>query len=99
MNNFIDSRIMEVDKGIEEFQYDLLTKDIKKDFHIITYYLAEKLPDNVLFDLKDWKILEFNENTILIESNDRKWYIKIHNIYSYDDKLCIEYTFYTIREK
>lgn len=95
----IRPEVMEVMKGHEELPFELLTKDIKKDFHIITYYLAEKLPDNVPFNLKDWQIKEFNENMIVIYSNDREWLIKIDNLYSYDEKIGIEYIFYTIREK
>lgn len=95
----IRPEVIEVMKGHDELSFDLLTQDIKKDFHIITYYLAEKLPDNVPFNLKKWNIEEFNEDTIVINSNDREWLIKIDNLYSYDEKIGIEYRFFTIREK
>lgn len=90
--------VMEVMKGHEEIPFKALTQDIKKDFYIITYYLAEKLPDNVHFNLARWEILEYNENSIVVSSNGREWIIKLENIYTYDNKLGIEYVFYTIRE-
>ena len=89
---------MEVMKGNEEIPFEYLTKDIKKDYYIITYYLAEKLPTSVPFDLKKWEILEFNEDTITIHSNNRGWIVRLNNVYSYDEKIVIDYTFYTIRE-
>jgi len=90
--------VMEVMKGNEQIPFNALTQNIKKDYYIITYYLAEKLPDNVHFNLKKWDIIEYNENSIVVNSNDREWVIKFDNIYTYDEKLCIDYTFYTIRE-
>lgn len=90
--------VMEVMKGNEQIPFKALTKDIKKDYHIIAYYLAEKLPDNVHFNLKKWSIVEFNETSIVINSNDREWVIKFENIYTYDEMMAIDYIFYTIRE-
>ena len=94
----IDSRVMEVMKGNEEIPYSVLTKDIKKDFYIIVYYLAEKLPDNVPFNLSKWEIEEFSEDTIVVKSNKREWVISLDNVYSYDEKIVIDYRFFTIRE-
>ena len=94
----IRHEVMEVMRGHEEIPIDNLTQDIKKDFHIITYYLAEKLPDNVPFDLSKWEIREFNEDTIVVYSNEREWTIVMDNLYSYDNKIGIEYRFFTIRE-
>ena len=94
----IDSRVMEVMKGNEEIPYSVLTKDIKKDFYIIVYFLAEKLPDSVPFNLSKWEIEEFSEDTIVVKSNNREWVISLDNIYSYDEKIVIDYRFFTIRE-
>ena len=94
----IDSRVIEVMKGHEEISFDLLTQDIKKDFYIITYYLAEKLPDNTPFDLGKWDITDFNENTIVVQSNEKEWTIVLDEVYSYDNKIGIEYRFFVIRE-
>ena len=98
MKTNIDSRFVQLMKGTEEIDYDLLTQDIQKDFKIIVYYLAEKLPTNVPFDLGKWEILEFSEDTILIESNDKLWSISLDQVYSYDRKIVVEYRFFTIRE-
>lgn len=98
MKTNLDSRVMEVMKGNIEIPYSNLTKDIKKDFYIITYFLAEKLPDNVPFDLGKWEIEDFNADTIVVMSNKRRWVIQLDNVYSYDEKIAIEYRFFTIRE-
>ena len=90
----IEHRIIEVNKGHEEIPFTYL----KKDFYIIAYYLAEKLPDSVPFDLSNWEIIEYSEDLIVLLSNDKEWSIKLHQIYTYDEKLCIEYTFYVVRE-
>ena len=94
----IRPEVMEVMKGEEQIPFKALTKDIEKDFYIISYYLAEKLPDSVPFNLKDWKIVEYNEDTIVLNSNKREWIIRIMNLYSYDEILTINYIFYTIRQ-
>ena len=94
----IRPEVMEVMKGHEEIPFEVLTKDIKKDFYIISYYLAEKLPDNVPFDLGKWEIKEFSADTIVLLSNKREWVIQLDNVYSYDEKIGIEYRFFTIRE-
>lgn len=94
----IRPEVMEVMKGKEEIPYSNLTQDIKKDFFIISYYLAEKLPDNTPFDLGKWEIKDFNEDTIVLFSNKREWVIQLDNVYSYDEKIVIEYRFFTIRE-
>ena len=94
----IDSRVMEVMKGHIEIPYTDLTQDIKKDFYIITYFLAEKLPDNTPFDLGKWEITDFNEDTIVVLSNGREWTIVLDNVYAYDNKIGIEYRFFVIRE-
>tara|TARA_R110000822_G_scaffold270014_1_gene393052 strand:+ start:307 stop:594 length:288 start_codon:yes stop_codon:yes gene_type:complete len=94
----IEHRIIEVNKGHEEIPFTYLTQDLKKDFYIIAYYLAEKLPDSVPFDLSNWEIIEYSEDLIVLLSNDKEWSIKLHQIYTYDEKLCIEYTFYVVRE-
>jgi len=94
----IDSRVIEVMKGHIEIPYSNLTQDIKKDFYIITYFLAEKLPDNTPFDLGKWEITDFNEDTIVIFSNGREWTIVLDNVYAYDNKIGVEYRFFVIRE-
>ena len=94
----IRPEVMEVMKGHEEIPFELLTQDIKKDFYIISYYLAEKLPDNVPFNLGKWEIKEFSADTIVLLSNKREWIIQLDNVYSYDEKIAIEYRFLTIRE-
>ena len=94
----IDSRVMEVMSGSEVIPFKVLTKDIKKDFYIIVFYLAEKLPDNIPFDLGKFEIVEYNETTIVVNSNKKEWTIVLDNIYTYDDNLGIEYRFFTIRE-
>lgn len=95
----IRPEVMEVMKGHDEIPFENLTQDIIKDFNIITYYLAEKLPKNTPFDLGKFDIVEFNENMIVVQSNDIEWLIKLENIYNYDNKLGLEYIFYTIREE
>jgi hypothetical protein len=94
----IDERVMEVMVGTEEIPYDLLTQEIKDDFHIITFMLAEKLPSSVPFDLGKWEITEYAGDQIIVYSNERLWYIKLDMVYSYDEKLVIDYRFYVIRE-
>ena len=94
----IRPEVMEVMKGHEEIPFEVLTQDIKKDFYIITYYLAEKLPENIPFNLGKFEIKEFNENMIVVNSNEREWLIQLENIYTYDEKLGLEYRFFTIRE-
>ena len=94
----LDARVIEVMKGHEIIPYDVLTQDIKKDFYIITYYLAEKLPDNTPFDLGNWTITDFNEDTIVVHSNDKEWTIVLDEVYSYDNNIGIQYRFFVIRE-
>lgn len=94
----IDSRFVEVMSGSEEIPFTNLTQDIKKDFYIITYFLAEQLPENTPFDLGKWKIVDFNEDTIVIHSNGREWTIVLDNVFAYDNKIGIEYRFFVIRE-
>ena len=94
----IDNRVIEVHSGHHEIPFSSLTKEIKEDYTIITYYLAEQLPENTPFDLSSFEIIEYSENLIVVLSNEKEWLIRLDNIYTYDEKLGIEYRFYVIRE-
>ena len=94
----IDSRVVEIMVDNVEIPYDMLQQDIIKDFYTISFLLAEKLPDSTPFDLAHWDIVDFNEDTIVIHSNEKEWLIKFENVYSYDEKVCIDFRFYVIRE-
>jgi hypothetical protein len=90
----IDNKILELKKGTLQINFELLTRDFFKDLRIITYLVGEQLDKSIPFNLKRFDITNFNETTILIKSKGHNYIIALNNIYTYDNKMGVEYTFY-----
>ena len=92
----IDSRLIELDSGWISLPMENLTKDYEKDIKVVSYYIVEKLPKSSKFNLKNWEIDQYNEERVLLRSDDRPYLILIHNITNSDGIMDIEYTTYLI---
>tara|TARA_R110001606_G_scaffold136060_1_gene273430 strand:- start:1562 stop:1855 length:294 start_codon:yes stop_codon:yes gene_type:complete len=94
----IDSRLIELEGGILSLPMENLTKDYEKDIKVVSYYIVERLPKTSKFNLKNWEIDQYNEERVLLRSDNRPYLILIHNIVTSDGIMDIEYTTYLINE-
>ena len=94
----IDSRLIELEGGILSLPMENLTKEYEKDIKVVSYYIVERLPKTSKFNLKNWEIDQYNEERVLLRSDNRPYLILIHNIDTSDGLMDIEYTTYLINE-
>lgn len=94
----IDSRLIELEDGILSLPMENLTKEYEKDIKVVSYYIVERLPKSSKFNLKNWEIDQYNEERVLLRSDNRPYLILIHNIITSDGIMDIEYTTYLINE-
>ena len=94
----IDSRLIELEGGILSLPMENLTKEYEKDIKVVSYYIVERLPKSSKFNLKNWEIDQYNEERVLLRSDNRPYLILIHNIVTSDGIMDIEYTTYLINE-
>jgi len=90
----IDNKILELKKGTLHIKFALLTRDFFKDVRIITYLVGEELDKSVPFNVKRFDITNFNADTILIKSKGHNYVLTLNQVYTYDDTMGVDYTFY-----
>ena len=91
----IDERFMIRAEDTINIPIDYMTKEYEKDVKIISYYICEDLEK---FDTANFKIVEYSEDRLLLESDERYWMIFIDNIVVMDGIMTIDYRVFLIRE-
>lgn len=91
----IDERFMIRAEDTINIPIDYMTKEYEKDVKIIAYYICEDLEK---FDTANFKIVEYSEDRLLLESDKRYWMIFIDNIVVMDGIMTIDYRVFLIRE-
>ena len=94
----IDERFILLDTNSIEIPIEDLTQDYPKDIKILSFYALEKLPDTSKFNLKNWNIIEYSEDRLLIDSDERHYMLMIDDLVIINKLLTVDYRVYLIRD-
>lgn len=93
--NSIDQRFIIRAEDTINIPIEHMTQEYEKDVKILSYYICEDLDK---FDTGNFKVVEYSEDRILLESESRYWMIFIDEIFVMDGIMTIDYRVFLIRD-